>query len=46
VDIMMEGLEHEVKAQVRREASDDDVDMDSDSGLSQLRSGDFEGMEL
>ncbi len=44
---MMEGLDEEVEAQVRREASGDDkVDMDGDSELSQLLSSDFEGMEL
>ena len=44
---MMEGLDEEVEAQVRREAGgDDSVDIDSDSELSQLHSSDFEGMEL
>ena len=44
---MMEGLDQEVEAQVRREAgSDNDVVMGSDCELSQLHSSDFEGMEL
>ena len=47
VDVMIEGLDEEVEAQVRREAGgDDSVDIDSDSELSQLHSSDFEGMEL
>jgi hypothetical protein len=41
----MEGLNKEVEAQVRREAGGDDVNMDSDSELSQLYSSDFEGIE-
>ena len=44
---MIEGLDKEVEAQVRREAGgDDNVNIDSDSELSQLRSSDFEGIEL
>ena len=44
---MMEGLDQEVEAQVRHEASsDNDVVIDSDSQLSQLHSSGFEGMEL
>ena len=44
---MIEGLDEEVEAQVRREASgDDNVNIDSDSELLQLRSSDFEGIEL
>ena len=44
---MIEGLDKEVEAQVRREASgSDNVDIDSDSELSQLYSSDFEGIEL
>jgi hypothetical protein len=44
---MIKGLEEEVEAQVRREAgSDDNVDMDNNSELSQLHSSDFEGMEF
>ena len=46
---MMEGLDQEVEAQVRREAvssGDDDVIMNSDSELSQLQSSDFEGKEF
>jgi hypothetical protein len=47
VDIMMEGLNDEVEAQVQREASsDDNVLVDSNSKLSQLQSSDFEGVEL
>jgi hypothetical protein len=47
IDVMMEGLDQEVEAQVRREAGgDNDVVIDSDSELSQLHSSDFEGMEL
>jgi hypothetical protein len=53
LDVIMEGLNDEVEAQVRRKAGgnddDDDVDdvvMDSDSELSRLQSSDFEGMEL
>ena len=43
----MEGLDKEVKAQVRREASGDDkVNTDGDSEPSQLLSSDFEGIEL
>ena len=42
VDVMMEGLDEEVEAQVRREAGGNV----SDSELSQLCSSDFEGMEL
>jgi hypothetical protein len=43
---MMEGLEQEVEAQVRREASGDDNVIDSDNELSRLHSSDFEGIEL
>jgi hypothetical protein len=47
---MIEGLDQEVEAQVRREAyeagGDDDVDIDSNSEISQLHSSDFEGMEF
>ena len=43
---MVEGLEQEVEAQVRREAGDDDVNMANESELSQLQSSDFEGMDL
>ena len=43
---MMEGLDEEVEAQVRREAGDGDVHIDSDSELSLLQSSDFKGMEL
>ena len=43
---MIEGLDQEVEAQVRREAGDNDVVIDSNSELSQLRSSDFEGMRL
>ena len=49
IDVMMEGLDQEVEAQVRREAGgsgDNGVVMDSNSELSQLHSSDFEGMEL
>ena len=43
----MEGLDKEVEAQVRREASsDDNIDIDSVSELSQLYSSDFKGIEL
>ena len=44
---MIEGLDEEVEAQVQREAGgDDNISIDSDSKLSQLRSSDFEGMEF
>jgi hypothetical protein len=44
---MIEGLDEEVEAQVRREAGDDEnVNMDNKSELSQLHSSDFEGMEF
>ena len=45
---MIEGLDQEVEAQVRHEASDsnNNVDIDSDSKLLQLHSSDFEGMEF
>jgi hypothetical protein len=44
---MIEGLDEEVEAQVRREAGDDEnVNMDNNSELSQLHSSDFEGMEF
>ena len=43
---MMEGIEQEVEAQVRREASDDEVNTDSDSELLLLYSSDFKGIEL
>ncbi|PMD17882.1 hypothetical protein NA56DRAFT_691576 [Hyaloscypha hepaticicola] len=46
VDVMMEGLDKEAEAQVQREAGNNNVDMDSDSELSQLRSSDLEGIEL
>ena len=48
LDIMMEGIEQEVEAQVRREAlgNGDGDEGDSDSELSQLHSSDFEGIEL
>jgi hypothetical protein len=52
LDVTMEGLNDEVEAQVQRETggdNDSNVDnvvIDSDSELSQLRSCDFEGMEL
>jgi hypothetical protein len=43
---MMEGLDKEVEAQVQREAGgNNNVDMDSDSELLQLRSSDLEGIE-
>ena len=43
---MVEGLEQEVEAQVRREAGDDDVNIANESELSQLLGSDFEGMDL
>lgn len=43
---MMGGLDKEAEAQVQREAGNNNVDMDSDSELSQLRSSDLEGIEL
>jgi hypothetical protein len=44
---MIEGLDKEVEAQVRREAGgDNNIDIDSDSKLSQLHSSDFKGMEF
>ena len=44
---MIEGLDQEVEAQVRHEASgDNDVVIDSNSELSQLHSSDFKGIEL
>jgi hypothetical protein len=47
VDIIIEGLDKEVEAQVQQEAGgNNNVDMDSDSELSQLRSSDLEGIEL
>ena len=49
IDVMIEGLDQEVEAQVRRKAGgsgDDDVVMDSDSMLSQLHDSNFEGMRL
>ena len=47
LDIMTESIEQEVEAQVRREAGgDSDHSSDSDSEISQLRSSDFEGIEL
>ena len=43
LDVMMEGIQQEVEAQVQREAGGDG---DSDSKLSQLHSSDFEGIVL
>jgi hypothetical protein len=44
---MIEGLDQEVEAQVRREAGgDNDVVIDSNSELSQLHSSDVEEMEF
>jgi hypothetical protein len=44
---MIEGLDQEVEAQVRREAGgSNDVIIDSDSELSQLHSSDFDEMEF
>ena len=45
---MIEGIEQEVEAQVRREAlgNSDGDEGDSDSELSELYSSDFEGIEL
>ena len=44
---MIEGLDEEVEVQVRHEAGgNDNIEIVSDSELSQLRSSDFEGMEL
>ena len=49
LDLLVEGIEQEVEAQVRREAggdSDSDIGGDCDSELSELYSSDFEGIEL
>ena len=49
IDVMIEGLDQEVEAQVRREvvsSSNNDVVINSNSELSQLQSSDFEGMEF
>ena len=42
-DVIIKGLDQEVEAQMRRE---DNVVINSNSELSQLRSNDFEGIKL
>ena len=45
IDVMMEGLDQEVAAQVRHKASGgNNVVIDSDNELSQLHSSDFDEM--